>query len=211
MSAEDRVPRDATLAELTDLLELLDEQLPPLSGPVSAFDVRNWKQQSFELAMAKNRARALIDQIKGVEQLQLRSLERDPPRPLDLPFVLGIVRDLMRHLGLTFEGARRLTVAEAVAHQTPSGVILGNPSEKPIVNGRTKRRLTRARYDVVKALLAESEDGLSKDSLATKSEHTDAVGILKRLAESDPDWGSVIQLAGKPGGRYRIRAESQNL
>jgi hypothetical protein len=49
----------------------------------------------------------------------LKALERDPPRPLDRPFVLGIVADLMRRRGLTFEWAKRLTVAEAGATLAP--------------------------------------------------------------------------------------------
>jgi hypothetical protein len=85
-------------------------------------------------------------------------------------------------------------------------VILGKPGDEPIVNGKRKRKLTKPRYDVVKALLAVGEDGLSKDSLATESGHGDAHRILDRLAKADPDWKSVIQMAGEPGGRYRIRA-----
>ncbi len=87
-------------------------------------------------------------------------------------------------------------------------VILGEPGDEPIVNGNRKPKLTNAQYDVVKALLAAGKDGLSKDSLARKSGHGDAHRVLKRLAESDSDWAMVIQMAGKTGGRYRIR---QNL
>jgi hypothetical protein len=87
-------------------------------------------------------------------------------------------------------------------------VILGEFGDEPTVNGKRKRRLTKARYDVVKALLAAGDGELSKDSLATQSKHGDAHRILKRLADSDPDWGSVIQMAGKPGCRYRIRTGS---
>ncbi len=83
-------------------------------------------------------------------------------------------------------------------------VILGKPGDETIVRGKRKGRLTLPRYNVVEALLAASDDGLSKDSLARESGHSDAVNILKRLAESDTDWKAVIKLAGKPGGRYRI-------
>jgi len=97
----------------------------------------------------------------------------------------------------------------ATNRQTPEApaeppVILGKPGEKTIVRGKRKDRLTLPRHNVIKALLAAGDDGLSKDSLATESGHGDAVGILKRLAKSDPDWKTVIKLAGKPGGRYRI-------
>ena len=56
-------------------------------------------------------------------------------------------------------------------------VVLGKPTDEPIVNGKRKPRLTAPRYDVIRALLAAGEDGLSKDSLATESGHSDAVGI----------------------------------
>jgi hypothetical protein len=84
-------------------------------------------------------------------------------------------------------------------------VILGKPGDEPTVNGVRKTKLTTPQYDAVKALLAAGDDGLSKDSLANESNHGDANRILKRLADSDPDWASVIQMAGKAGCRYRIR------
>jgi hypothetical protein len=84
-------------------------------------------------------------------------------------------------------------------------VILGKRSNEPIVKGRRKKRLTDAQYDVITALLTAGDDGLSKDSLATESGHGDAHRVLRRLADSDTDWKSVILMAEKPGGRYRIR------
>ena len=78
-------------------------------------------------------------------------------------------------------------------------------ADEPTVNGRRKKRLTNAQYDVLDVLIAAGDDGLSKDSLATESGHGDAHRVLQRLAESDPDWDSVILMAEKPGGRYRIR------
>ena len=67
-----------------------------------------------------------------------------------------------------------------------------------------KRPLTRPQYDVVKALLEAGEPGLSKDELDRKSKRGDARKILRRLADSDPDWEAVIRLPGRPGVRYRI-------
>jgi len=84
-------------------------------------------------------------------------------------------------------------------------VILGEPGDEPIVNGVIKPRLTFPRFHVIKALLEAGKNGLSKDELADRSGHGDAHRILKRLAGSDLDWRSVIQLAGEPGGRYRLR------
>jgi hypothetical protein len=86
-----------------------------------------------------------------------------------------------------------------------TAVILGEFGDEPIVNGIRKARLTKPRHDVLKALLATGDGGLGKDSLATKSGHSDASRILRRLVDSDPDWASVIQMAEVPGGRYRIR------
>jgi hypothetical protein len=83
-------------------------------------------------------------------------------------------------------------------------VILGEPHEQPIVRGKLKDRLTIAQYDVVNTVLDAGERGLSKDELVQKSRHEDALGVLRRLRRNDPDWASVIQMAGKPGGRYRI-------
>lgn len=84
-------------------------------------------------------------------------------------------------------------------------VLLGEPGDCPIVLGKKKRRLTKAGYDVVKAVLEAGETGLTKDELVEKSGHGDARGVLNRLAEKDPDWRSVIQFAGHVGGGYRIK------
>lgn len=83
-----------------------------------------------------------------------------------------------------------------------SPVRLFGPGTKPIVLGRQKKPLTGARYLVVKALLDAGEAGLSKAELETLC--GDAVNVLKRLADSDPDWKMVIKLAKKKGNRYRI-------
>jgi hypothetical protein len=90
--------------------------------------------------------------------------------------------------------------------RSPRRVVLQGRGEPPIVQGKAKSRLTYAQYDVVEALLKAGDSGLSKDELAVKGRHPDANRILKRLADSDPDWGTVIQMAGKPGGRYRIKS-----
>src|SRR5271157_2793749 len=64
---------------------------------------------------------------------------------------------------------------------TEPPVFLGKPGEEPVVRGKRKGRLTLPRHNVIEALLAAGDDGLSKDSLASKSGHADAVNILKRL------------------------------
>jgi len=84
-------------------------------------------------------------------------------------------------------------------------VVLRDRVEGPKVLGKTKRKLTTPQYNVVRALLDAGDAGLTKDELVSKSLHEDARGILKRLADSDPDWKKVIHFAGRTGGRYRIK------
>lgn len=84
-------------------------------------------------------------------------------------------------------------------------VALYGPGTKPIVNGKSKPVLTPAQYAVVIALIEAGPDGLTKDRFDRKSGHGDSRKIMKRLADSDPDWRAVLLLAGKTGGRYRIR------
>jgi len=94
------------------------------------------------------------------------------------------------------------------APAAPAGVvalILGGPGDNPIVFGKPKPKLSAARYAVVKALQDSGVDGLTKDDLDRRSGRTDARRTLGRLAESDKDWGAVIQMAGVVGGRYRLR------
>lgn len=83
-------------------------------------------------------------------------------------------------------------------------VVLRGHGKRPIVSDVEKDPLTLPQYDVVNALLEAGERGLSKDELDRKSKHGDARKILKRLAESDPDWNTVIHFPGKPRGGYRI-------
>jgi hypothetical protein len=94
---------------------------------------------------------------------------------------------------------------EAVAPQPPAqAVLLKGRADSPIVRGKTKRTLTHAQFDIIEALLQAGEAGLTKDEFERKSRHSDARRILKRLAESDPDWNAVILFPGRTGGRYRI-------
>lgn len=84
-------------------------------------------------------------------------------------------------------------------------VVLRGREEGPLVLGKTKRLLTRARYDVVKTALEAPDGGWTKDQLISKSGHEDALGVLRRLAEKDPDWAEVIHFAGQTGGGYWIK------
>jgi len=84
-------------------------------------------------------------------------------------------------------------------------VMLFGPDKPPTVFGKVKRTLlSRAQHDVIKALIESGEDGLTKDTLISKSGRSDPRGILRRLMEKDRDWKRVIRFPGKPGRGYRI-------
>ena len=86
-------------------------------------------------------------------------------------------------------------------------VVLGEFGDEPRVNGRKKVRLTLPQFHVLTALMEAGENGLSRKQLTGESGHGDAYRILKRLSQSDPDWRSVIQLAGEAGRGYRLLSE----
>ena len=85
-----------------------------------------------------------------------------------------------------------------------NSVVLGSFGDPVHVNGKEKPSLTWAQYHVVKALIEAGNDGLTKDQLDVKSGRFEARKILRRLANSDPDWAAVIKMAGRPGCHYRI-------
>ena len=97
--------------------------------------------------------------------------------------------------------------SEPAADKARSGVavLLSNQSEAPIVRGKVKPRLSVPRFNVVQALIAAGDKGLTGDELVNKSGHGGAVNTLKTLAKSDADWGAIILLPGGPGKRYRLR------
>jgi len=89
--------------------------------------------------------------------------------------------------------------------KTGSPVVLQGQGNDVLVLGKPKTALTSPQYNVIQALLEAGAAGLNKDNLIEKSGHSDARGILKRLAASDAEWGRVIIMPGKPGGKYRVR------
>ena len=88
-------------------------------------------------------------------------------------------------------------------HRSPT-VVLNGMGRCPTIRGKEKKPMTQTRYDIISALLETGERGLTKDELDKRSGHTDARKTLKLLAVSDPDWGSVILMAGSKGMRYRL-------
>ena len=117
-----------------------------------------------------------------------------------IPKLTSALRTFLRHLELRLEQA---TPSATDSTQTPA-VILAGKTKQPKVRGRPKPVLRHAQYNVVKALVGAGETGLTVDQLVHQSGHSDARGILRRLADSDPDWQAVIQFPGKAGGHYRI-------
>ena len=95
-----------------------------------------------------------------------------------------------------------VTPPGADAVQPP--LILNGPGKSLTVRGKPKDKVTDPQYNVLQALFDAGGRGLNKDELVKNSGHGDAVRILGRIADIDDDWKSVIGLAGKPGGRYRI-------
>jgi hypothetical protein len=89
-------------------------------------------------------------------------------------------------------------------HLLTRRVRLNGQEQRPTVDGIPKKRLSQAQYNVLQALLESNDEGLSLDQMRRKSGHMDAPGILNRLAKSDPDWDSVISMAGIPGAGYRV-------
>lgn len=72
------------------------------------------------------------------------------------------------------------------------------------VNNQEKKKLTKPQIDVLQALYEAGEKGLSLKELKNGSKHSDARDILNRLIDNDTDWSSVIHMAGKAYGRYRL-------
>jgi hypothetical protein len=71
------------------------------------------------------------------------------------------------------------------------------------VNG-VRKRLTRGRYNVIQTLVNAFPATLTKDELIRLSGHSDAVNMLKALANGDADWRTVIRIAGSTGGGYGL-------
>ena len=93
----------------------------------------------------------------------------------------------------------------ADARSKSGSVLLFGQGNSPIVRGKTKEPLTAAQYNVVNALIEAPDRGLTKDEIVSKSGHTDARGILERIASIDEGWRSVIVFPGAARSGYRIR------
>lgn len=105
------------------------------------------------------------------------------------------------------------TVSPSEAHRQDGkddekccSVVLRGPTECPLVLGREVPRLTQPRYDIIQALIAAGEKGLSLDQIKRFSGHDTAEKTLKGLSKNKKatEWKQVILLPGKPYCRYRL-------
>lgn len=126
----------------------------------------------------------------------------------------GVIRRAYEIPAEAFQGIMKLaSTAEMIP--TPGGnssdlprppVQLGKPTDPPKIRGVEVQRLTPGKYNVISTLLKVWPKGLSKDGLADKSGHPDAVNMLKELSGQCPRWKEVIVLPGTEGRGegYRI-------
>jgi hypothetical protein len=151
--------------------------------------VKQWTEAMRELGLAY---RVAAEDTKAAEQLGM-----------DIAADLSLLGSWVSEEVATKEAGSTATLANDPATKNPP-IVLGNPGDNPVVRDQRKDPLTVPQYDVVKALLDAGEAGLTKDELDRKSKHGDARKILKRLADSHPDWEAVIHFPGTTGKRYRI-------
>jgi hypothetical protein len=146
----------------------------------------------------------IVERLARVEE----QLERLSRRGEDTAAEIMVLLDRLRfRLEDQQPGPLSLTATAppAAPDEPPSPrVVLSGPGKPPLVLGKKKPVLTPARYNVVQALLDAGEGGLGKDELDKKSGHTDARKILKAVADSDPDWASVIHFPVRKGKGYRV-------
>lgn len=150
--------------------------------------------------MVEHRSVPAIISIELDELKALRIINRLLPKPENLPEVQSVARP-----GASADAEPgRPSEPLAGEEEATAPVILFGRQGKPRVLGTFKNRLTPAQYHVIKALLDAGNKGLKKAALGKVC--GDAINVLKRLAQSDPDWGAVIELAGKKGRGYRLGA-----
>jgi hypothetical protein len=112
-------------------------------------------------------------------------------------------RPAKRHLEALSRFLRSLTPPILPNLRTAAPAVVMQECGKPVLVNGKRKTVTQPQWDVLNALANARPKGLTLDSLVTKSEHTDARGILTRL-KSDTDLADHIHTAGTPGGRYRL-------
>jgi hypothetical protein len=189
------------LTTFANFYEQASAEIEHASPPLKPYTVgtrdanAEYMRRQFRATIAIERVRAYVLARYG-EELTIATSRR----------LLG---DLIRTCALSVAEADVLPLEaaidrlEATAAHGPR-VVLRDRDKGPIVLGKSKPVLTKAQYNVVKALMDAGEAGLTKDTLVSKSGHQDARGILSRLAKRDKEWKNVIHFPGQPGGGYRI-------
>ena len=192
--------------ELVNVIDLAGRHVViDLAGAKTYLFGRRGYRQGFTLVIRRENLElpltiASIHKTAGARWIVAGSVAR---KPHDLYYVEHTLDDVGGFL--INEGHGGSLDVDDVRHLTrPAPVTLAGRDAMPTVGGRAKPRLSNAQYDVVLALLDAGDAGLNLDALLEKSGHNDARGILRRLKDSDPDWGDVIHFGGKPGGGYRI-------
>jgi hypothetical protein len=163
------------------------ERWVTLSGRQS----RHWLER-FGLADPVSRWEALgIEPLQGRILEQLVRLESDPTADPQVE-ILDPSDEYLEELSAGAEPAA-----------SPS-FVLGDPAKRrPIYNGKPLKRLTKAQYDVVKAVLEAGPEGLTNDDLVMRSRHGGAVNDLKRLLKSQPVYSSLMAASGRERRGYR--------
>jgi hypothetical protein len=121
------------------------------------------------------------------------------PDDRDKPMFLKVARQLMVaavELTALHSSGQSIASAKRVHYDSLTHIF--------IVNGKGKQDMTQPQIDVLQTLYEAGEKGLSLKHLLNHSGHADARAVLTRLIKQDPDWASVIHLAGKAHGRYRL-------
>lgn len=128
-------------------------------------------------------------------------------KPESKPFSVRAVAELIAERdAIPLGKAIEMTPAESLArfrcYLNPT-VILRGEGMPITVLGETLDPLTPARYRIVKAMQDAGDRGLSKADLEGLA--GDALKTVRRMREDNQLWERAIIMAGKSGGRYRIK------
>ena len=197
-------PPDHSIQKLGGLIEWLQGEW----NLILAYEVGGGQDQHHLIELA---ARTLRNAFRTMDWLGARNR---PSRPLP-PWTVADAKEHIKILILwlnqqDFELWKPLASFSELlpppsqtspVSEGPSGpsVKLTGRGKPPIVLGRVKPVLNDPRYNVVQALLDAGSEGLTKDLLDKRSGHSEARKILKTLANSDPDWASVISFPKTSG------------
>lgn len=196
-------------------LKWLAAQYPAALDALANFVIRggdksNERKIRIEAVRRLNAAGVLYHTLHGlVEEAHLRD------RILELihdagPEAVVAYRELSRKwapaapaVPTAAEGQESSSVPPAPTDVCP--VELGGKNDAPLVLGKEQEPLTHQQYCVVKALVKAYPNGLSLDTLESRSGYNDVRGILTRIRGKSLEWSQVIFFPGsRDAGGYRI-------